>query len=279
MGEEKKFPMKRMIWGALALVLIFWIANLALPFVPGYGWPERGQFGSMFGMAGSLFSGLAFWGIIYALLVQQRDNSRTRDVIIRQNFENTFFHMVRLHHEILSSLSYDFNNTTTEGRECIKLLYHELQNKYKISQKNDFEELLISLGRFHKKWVFLYGHYYRNLYQILRFISEDKTVTEEGKKQFYANIVRAQLSTHELALLFYNCLVKHEFKKFIELIVEFRFFDNFDLGLIKNNIHFEKYKFKNSFEAFGDQAKEVLKRYSEEKAVLSGLSNVKTKLS
>ncbi len=36
-------------------------------------WPTRGQFGDIFGLANSLFSGLAFAGVIYAILLQRED--------------------------------------------------------------------------------------------------------------------------------------------------------------------------------------------------------------
>jgi hypothetical protein len=36
-------------------------------------WPTRGQFGDVFGAANALFSGLAFAGLIYAILLQRED--------------------------------------------------------------------------------------------------------------------------------------------------------------------------------------------------------------
>ena len=36
-------------------------------------WPSRGQFGDVFGTVNALFSGLAFAGLIYAILLQRED--------------------------------------------------------------------------------------------------------------------------------------------------------------------------------------------------------------
>ncbi len=36
-------------------------------------WPTRGQFGDLFGAVNALFSGLAFAGLIYAILLQRED--------------------------------------------------------------------------------------------------------------------------------------------------------------------------------------------------------------
>ncbi|MCI1053878.1 hypothetical protein MOQ19_10200 [Stenotrophomonas maltophilia] len=42
-------------------------------------WPTRGQFGDMFGAVNSLFSGLAFAGLIYAISLQRKDLKLQRD--------------------------------------------------------------------------------------------------------------------------------------------------------------------------------------------------------
>jgi hypothetical protein len=81
-----------LFWGLLALVVIVW---------GGFWWftalgirePEqRGQFGDMFGAVNSLFSGLAFACLVYAIVLQrkelalQREELRlTRQELIAQN--------------------------------------------------------------------------------------------------------------------------------------------------------------------------------------------------
>ncbi len=49
------------------------------------------------------------------------------------------------------------------------------------------------------------GHYFRNLYHIFKYVHVTKLI-ELNEKQFYCNIVRAQLSADELVLIFYNSL-------------------------------------------------------------------------
>lgn len=43
------------------------------------GWTERGTFGDMFGAVNTLFSGLAFAGVIYAIVLQQRELKLQRE--------------------------------------------------------------------------------------------------------------------------------------------------------------------------------------------------------
>jgi len=42
-------------------------------------WSTRGQFGDMFGVVNTLFSGLAFTGVIYAILLQREDLALQRE--------------------------------------------------------------------------------------------------------------------------------------------------------------------------------------------------------
>lgn len=57
------------------------------------------------------------------------------------------------------------------------------------------------------------GHYYRTLFHIFKFI--DRSNVED--KEFYAHLVRAQLSDQQVLLLFYNCF-SDEGKGFKELV-------------------------------------------------------------
>jgi hypothetical protein len=63
---------------AIAIVLIQTALGvgvyLALP-----DWTSRGQFGDIFGVVNALFSGLAFAGLIYAILLQREDLSLQRN--------------------------------------------------------------------------------------------------------------------------------------------------------------------------------------------------------
>ncbi|WP_332617184.1 putative phage abortive infection protein [Novilysobacter erysipheiresistens] len=78
----------------------------------------RALFGDKFGAINSLFSGLAFAGIIFTVLLQKRELAlqreevaRNRDQLVEQNrtlnrqrFENTFFKMLELQSDITSKL-------------------------------------------------------------------------------------------------------------------------------------------------------------------------------
>ena len=58
-----------MLFGSVAFVVLMWAATG----VWLYGMPDRGTFGDMFGAVNALFSGLAFVGVIYAILLQSQE--------------------------------------------------------------------------------------------------------------------------------------------------------------------------------------------------------------
>lgn len=45
-------------------------------------WADRGTFGDMFGAVNSLFSGLAFAGVIYAILLQRKELELQREELV-----------------------------------------------------------------------------------------------------------------------------------------------------------------------------------------------------
>jgi ABC-type molybdate transport system permease subunit len=71
------------------LVLALWLS----PVIVGYSffgsWEERGQFGDLFGSVNALFSGLAFAGLIYAILLQRQELTLQRAELKLQREEMT----------------------------------------------------------------------------------------------------------------------------------------------------------------------------------------------
>lgn len=127
---------------------------------------NRGEFGDKFGAINSLFSGLAFLGLIVTLLfqkeeleLQRQELSETRKelegqkkefeeqnkIIRRQSFENTLFSMISLQQEIVNKLlyverkqvqnpsgSWGVKDIVTEysGRSVFEKLYNSIELKY-----------------------------------------------------------------------------------------------------------------------------------------------------
>lgn len=244
--------------------------------VLGYGafvlyvsWPvnfgnvdKAGVFGDSFGLLTSLFSGLAFAGIIFTVFLQnkelklQREELRlTREEIKnqnttlkKQNFESTFFQMVRLHNEIVRSMRSPTPESFLEEVNIFDQFYNLFNSRYKKHKVpiRDEEELIWNswdhLMSYHRSVL---EPYFRSLYSLFKFIK----ISEVEDKQMYLNIMRAQMSGTELLVLFYHCLTKDEKENFKPLAEEFALFDDLPLGLLLLAEH------KNFFDekAFGSK--------------------------
>ena len=57
----------------LSVIFVVWLASFCLIYSKIDNWQERGAVGDTFGTINSLFSGLAFAGIIYTILLQRKE--------------------------------------------------------------------------------------------------------------------------------------------------------------------------------------------------------------
>lgn len=65
----------------IVLVLIIWVLSTVLILFGLDNWSERGTFGDLFGAVNALFSGLAFAGLIYTIVLQKQDLELQRNEI------------------------------------------------------------------------------------------------------------------------------------------------------------------------------------------------------
>ena len=166
-------------------------------------WGEFGDY--VGGVLGPVFSFLALVVLIYTLTIQTRQFSL-------QNFESGFFELVRFHHDIVSDLEVKGASTdpSIRGRDCFGVFNSELFDRLAERYSADTEGGIGNpLGRVHHAYSDFrkdYGrevdHYFRHLYHILKFVDE----SDVDDKLKYTRILRAQLSTSELLLLFYSSL-------------------------------------------------------------------------
>lgn len=212
-----------------------------------FAWPideisinKSGVFGDSFGLLTSLFSGLAFAGLIITMLIQKEELALQRQeleltrnelfgqkeelkiqnsTMLQQKFENTFFQMLLLHNEIVKGMDVTIRNDNFNGRDAFQALHKKLirTNDGQELSHCDFDrtnEIYLSFYKTNQNEI---GHYFRNLYNIIKFV--DMSPIEN--KKTYTNIVRAQLSSYELFFLFYNCLGEMGREKFHPLIEKY----------------------------------------------------------
>lgn len=207
--------------GLFAIILVLGFAGVLI----GITWPieemsvaKAGVFGDSFGALNTLFSGLAFAGLVITLLMQryelklQREDIReTRREIRTQNFESTFFQMVRLHNDIVGAMRADYQvkrntedspyieDVPVTGRDCFLEYKRRLEFWvcYFGTCKQDLPGISQAYDGFWRANQQALGHYFRHLYRIFKFIDEEGV----NDKHRYSGIARAPLSDLELLLL------------------------------------------------------------------------------
>lgn len=242
-----------MIGGVVSAVLIYGGVLLALT------WPiselsisSSGVFGDSFGVLTSLFSGLAFAGLIITIVMQrdelalqrqelnltreelsgQKVEMRAQNETLKvQRFENTFFKMLEFLENCRNDVFYQgFQRPPLEGRDAIKALYDSFTNTFlcRWVQDSNFKQIRVfkdecksregvseEYSNFYVKYGDELGQYYRTLYNILKLVDRADFLDD---KTVYTNLVRAQLSRYELLLLFYNCVSVFGIEKMAPLI-------------------------------------------------------------
>jgi Putative phage abortive infection protein len=250
------------------VVIVLWLANLT--YAQNLPLNERGIFGDMFGAVNALFSGLAFAGVVYAVVMQRHEIAIAKEEIAytkkildeqqlqlslqnaeakKESFENTYFQMVRLFTDITNQI--DLQRTengvsiVTKGKDVFPVFLARLHKIY-----SPVEKALYGGHDFHAAYEESYsrhntelGHYFRMLYNIMNFVNSNEHVDQK----FYAKILRAQLSDAETAILFYNGLSAHGATKFKPLIERYGQLKN----LNENDVFAKELKVFYAESAFG----------------------------
>lgn len=207
--------------------------------------PEKqGQFGDQFGAVNALFSGLAFAGLIFTIILQKKELALQREELTQtreelkgqkeqleeqnktlkiQRFENTFFHMLTQFQEIVNNITYSYKDIsgkvhTVKGREAFYDSFEIAEHETKLPDWNPIHinhqyvgmrDIIQSLGYDGYMESFTptyFDHYFRFLYRILKFINTSPLVSSFEEEYEYTSMLRAMLSRYELVWLYYNGL-------------------------------------------------------------------------
>jgi len=244
---------------ALAVFFIFALLGLTYMIQNSNSYDERGTFGDMFGFANAVFTGLSVVGLIATILLQRKDLNMQREELNKQtyslhvqNFENTFFQMLTLFHNIVDSTEITIGQHKYRSRsafhqvaEYLNRDFSDLAKKYDDwhFEENQFEYLLTNeildvYNSIYKSYKEYLSHYFRTYYHIIKFIH----ITDNIDKRFYISIARAQLSDHETLLFFYNGLHKNGITKFKPLIEQYAVFNNINEELLVSLKIMDEYK-------------------------------------
>lgn len=243
---------------------------------------DLGTFGDSAGFWNAIFSALAMVCVIVTLVYQsnkdRQEDERARlaqfqeqcltmlsmlsDIVaqlrVSERTDDSFFSDVSLgvwdnnsnSPEPYGQTTHQNNRPEIKGRACFKYIYDERPENRNIKafitlrQGRIDEDLFISLRSVMETQ---FDHYFRTVYRTLKFIKEQDlgNIPENKQKatrELCADLLRAQLSTYELAVLYYNGLFP-KFRNTSKPIYEyFCIFDNLDPKFLITENEREYYK-------------------------------------
>jgi hypothetical protein len=213
-----------------------------------------GTYGDSFGFLTALFTGLALAGLWYTIQLQRIELSETRHVLEKQSgslkkqseaqerqlFEGTFFQLLRRLSDAQEGIRYGGDS----GREAVKKIYeqyrasvvHKIRERDLGSNANEIKQQVLDTFVTHlRSNQSELNHYFRILYHVFKFVADSKL--PEADQVRYANLARAQLSTFELCLLFYNGAVGEGAEGMKPLIEQFGLLKHVDRSLLLDPSH------------------------------------------
>lgn len=248
---KKSIMGSRLVLTALAIFgLAMVVGGLFLPRIINWlhplgnrEWAEMGQRGDLYGgFLNPLLSFLAFMGVLYSIYLQRIDLRESQEESRRQAFEATFFQLLAQQNRIVEAM--DLRNSdkaeTSRGRDCFESFVRDIEIRYRgmnASFQGDLRrEIAAEYQNFWLKRRQDLGHYFRFLYNFIRYVDEADLPRLPGDqidpKLKYMRIVRAQLSDYELVLIFYNSFGNHG-AKFNEFVERYNMLGNLQPELVK----------------------------------------------
>lgn len=208
---------------------VYWIFGFVICTVALYAsfvlwlvWPitesslsKLGEFGDSFGVVTSLFTGLAFGGLILTILHQREELKESREIFRRQRFEASFYRLLDYYRHNLYDIRITDHETSTayEGIDALSFVLKKLSaamQKYNHYLASDDGRKLYEAQLFIEVQRILtrQSRYLGSLESLLSLVQND-LVSEEERVTFW-NIIASQLTAMEIRYIFYQCLVAPE---------------------------------------------------------------------
>lgn len=201
------------------------------------------------GLTNPIIGSIGFFALMITITLQIRQNKRASE----QSYEASIFNLINLQNNIIENIDY---NKHTKRSAFGKFL-------------NDFDEPFNAVGlillpantyssacsyykMFNSGSNEYFGHYFRNLYTILKTI--DKLPESHDRKKYYARILRAQLSMDELTVLFLNCLpyVCDE-GEYAELLIKYQMLEHLKISILTAQVSAEDFPTTGIFYIIGEK--------------------------
>lgn len=236
---------------ATIIILLIWLAffvsvigvanDLKFEIPPSMELQSLNNFGSSFNVLTSLFTALAFAGVIISIHLQSAELKTAisafkgqESALHNQELDNKFFQMLHFFTEVKKGIKTNVNGTNYSGNDVfeplIRKLLNALADSYENDRKTDINELFRrEFFAFNNEYEIV-KYYFLNLYQIVNYIQKQSINVDSAK--LYTNMLRAQLSKNELILLVYNSIGVQAFTtdNYQKLVEDYAFFEHLELN-------------------------------------------------
>lgn len=227
MGKTPKVTLAGLllIGGIFAVWLFIVLISGSGTNVTGVEWnfERTGQLGDSFGFLSALMATLA---AMFAFQTLEKERSKTERIEEREakqdeaekrrESEATFFKLLEFRANIISDIAVRLgSNNIREGTNGLEYIYEQAKSEIMraLEWNHDPQKAYEAVFEKHKNDL---GHYFRFSCHIIKFLV---TKFDPARQYEYAQIVRAQLSNSEQALIAINCIYgegKEKFKPLVE---------------------------------------------------------------
>lgn len=204
---------------------------------------KLGTFGDFFGgITNPIIGTVGFIAITITISMQIKQNKET----IKQNFESSFFNLLNMQNSIIENLVFDKATARASFSKFLivnksTLFPNDIYN-FKTVVKKSKARIFYTQHNSTNNDVF--GHYFRNMYRILKMIHDAKYSEEEKRR--HARTLRAQLSMDELTVLFLNCLPGVCDKgEFCNLLIDYQILEHLSIKRL-NSSQITRFNYKYS---------------------------------
>ncbi len=187
---------------------------------------NRGAFGDKFGFANALFSALALAGVIYSIILQQKELKETREEFIEQNFQTGFFNLLKTQGEISKEITVHVCINQGNSREDFtgKLFFNSskyflLEISSALKELTFPKDTIYDTITIENSEVLDIRNYHRTLY----FYNVSESIFENFKEKNHLNQAR------ELSKIFFSKIhfsISHYFRHLYNI---FKYLENVEI--------------------------------------------------
>ena len=274
--NSRKMKVKSEIWWIVGISFIVFILTFffspILSYLAGTSQPTcAGGFGDQYGVLNTLFTGLAFVGLIATILLQRKDLELQRKELKRQSdefetqnrlfdiqkFENLFFKYIEHVNYLRKDVFIEYDSENQAISDIFKNFRTCLQN-IRMALRSPLEELIKYKEEYNERWIAFEKAYFDMIpwaigfYGMMDYILKSDFLTEKEKNS-YIKIVFSITPPQQLNILqimgtISNREEQNEIEKILERKLFFHssrniFIEEKNIHLIKNGMGYGKHWF------------------------------------